>query len=246
MKIKKISMSPPAILSVFLLIIGVLFVFMDFMELQGYIFMPGVWILLNVCSIVPIILITGNRVESRDITKASAVFSVLLPLIAIFFCYVSKEFFIIFICALICGRKLFFIYVQDEFLRKILGRVYSAVVGIIKVIAIPFLVIFFMGNSCESKGDGNSNSWVAFTVKKSVMSPNAVYSAEVIDADAGATGGSTRVEIIPQTLFAGVFKKPRKIIYYGKWGEAFSMTLRWETDEILYINETKYIIKDVM
>ena len=250
MMIKKISLSPPLALSVFLLAMGC---FSLFMELNDYIFVSFIGPLLNICFIFFIVLITINGLENRDTAKGSTVFSIFLPLIAIFF-LVLKIFFILktnfidvdmvviccfFICVSKCSMKLFSFYVQGKFLRSVLGTVYSAILGVICVLVVAgvALELFFGG------GD-----FVAVTTVKSKMSPNSVYLAEVIEGDAGATGGSTRVKIIPQNhinLFIGALKKESKNIYYGRWGEAGGMTLRWETDEILYVNKTKYDMKDV-
>jgi hypothetical protein len=84
------------------------------------------------------------------------------------------------------------------------------------------------------------------TVIRAEMSPNSIYLAEVIDNDQGALGGATLVNVTKQNrnvyLLIGDLKKDAKEVYYGRWGESFEMTLRWETDNILYINENRYII----
>ena len=84
-------------------------------------------------------------------------------------------------------------------------------------------------------------------VVTSALSPNAKYLAEVISMDSGALGGDTVVNVTRQNydinLFIGELKKDSKRIYHGKWGEFYDMTLRWETDEILFINEKRYLIE---
>ena len=85
------------------------------------------------------------------------------------------------------------------------------------------------------------------TIIKTEMSPNSIYLAEIVDSDHGATGGSTIVRINPQNrnrnIFFGVIKKNSIYIYSGKWGEFNDLNIRWETDEILFINEKKYVIE---
>jgi hypothetical protein len=79
------------------------------------------------------------------------------------------------------------------------------------------------------------------------LSPNLIFLAEIIDSDAGALGGSTHVYVTrlnsDVNLFIGMLKKDRQRIYRGEWGEFEKMTLRWEGDKILYINEKQYFVK---
>ena len=79
------------------------------------------------------------------------------------------------------------------------------------------------------------------------MSPNSVYIAEIIDSNQGALGGATLVSVTRQnrniSILIGELKKDSKVVYSGRWGEFETMTLRWETDEILYINENRYEIR---
>jgi hypothetical protein len=44
-------------------------------------------------------------------------------------------------------------------------------------------------------------------------------------------------------IFIGTLKKDTQRIYEGRWGEFERMTLRWEGDKILYINEKQYFVK---
>ena len=101
------------------------------------------------------------------------------------------------------------------------------------------LFVIVLGGDCSDSDSPEDSGCTSSAVIKSEMSPNSVYLAEVIDADAGATGGSTLVKITRQKYF-----RKSRIIYRGRWGEGERITLRWETDEILYINENKYVIKD--
>jgi hypothetical protein len=81
------------------------------------------------------------------------------------------------------------------------------------------------------------------------MSPNSLYLAEVIDVNGGvdASDGSRAAQVTRQGrniyFFIGALIKSPQTIYNGynvKW------TLRWETDEILYFGDNKYVIKDVL
>lgn len=60
------------------------------------------------------------------------------------------------------------------------------------------------------------------TVVKTIDSPSGKYYIEVIDADAGATGGSTLVEVNEKfeiNLIIFKIAKKSKIIYNGRWRE---------------------------
>ena len=111
--------------------------------------------------------------------------------------------------------------------------------GIIYTIILAFVfLLFFMAFIMSDFGKD--------TVIRAEMSPNSIYLAEVIDDDQGALGGATLVNVTRQNrdlyLIIGSIKKDAERIYSGRWGESFGMTLRWETDNILYINENRYVI----
>ncbi|MDR2903362.1 MAG: hypothetical protein LBU77_02475 [Clostridiales bacterium] len=147
----------------------------------------------------------------------------------------SVEFFVIYSAiTLICSLVLFFSYDNGGIVKLVLGALYLIMISFILLL---FLIILFF----RRLGLGLD------TVVKSDLSPNAIYMAEIIDNNQGATGGNTYVEVtrkgqnIP-LLFGELQKKPITV-YRGQWGEGFSMNLRWESDHILYINDKKYDIQ---
>ena len=83
------------------------------------------------------------------------------------------------------------------------------------------------------------------TVVKTIDSPSGKYYIEVIDADAGATGGSTLVEVNEKfeiNLIIFKIAKKSKIIYNGRWREYENMKIYWKNDNSIIINEKEYII----
>lgn len=84
------------------------------------------------------------------------------------------------------------------------------------------------------------------TVVKYLNSPENTYTAEIIDNDQGALGGGTLVEIKYNnqkfSVLLGVFKKFPKIIYDGDWCEFDNMTIKWENENTLLINNVRYNI----
>lgn len=87
--------------------------------------------------------------------------------------------------------------------------------------------------------------FTARTVVNTIDSPSGKYYLEVIDADAGATGGSTLVEVnekFENNLIIFKITKKAKIIYRGRWREYENMEIYWKNDNSIIINEKEYII----
>ena len=82
------------------------------------------------------------------------------------------------------------------------------------------------------------------TTVQEVSSPEGTYTAQLIDADYGATGGDTLVRVWDnsRTVYLPFSKlTPRhREIYRGDWGEFQDMTLSWQDDSTLMINERAY------
>ena len=81
------------------------------------------------------------------------------------------------------------------------------------------------------------------TVVQEVKSPDGTLTAQLIDGDYGATGGDTLVKVYAKqyiTVGIGGFRPPTRTIYQGRWGEYQDMTLSWQDDSTLLINEMPY------
>ena len=225
-------------------------------KLLGYTFIPFNGIVINFFTAGIIIWLTiigmKNRNEKTNISVVSTVF---LPLIAISYlilksisCDISGKnhglllvyltgentmIYVIHACiTLACSMILFFSCGR--------GKAARIGVGIIYCILLFFMcVIFFFAIVLSDFGKN--------TLVKSELSPNSKYLAEVIAMDSGALGGDTVVNVTRQNrdinLFFGELKKDPKRIYHGRWGEFYDMTLRWETDEVLYIDGTRYLVE---
>jgi hypothetical protein len=229
-------------LAIYLFLLGIFYLSIAIM---GYIFVPYNIYMINIASILIIIWLTVGIIKNiNGRTKLNTLFSLILPLIAIFF-LVGKGFafdlseinmtiFIIHgLITYLCSIIIFSQYNKHRKIIKIgLGTIF--ILPLIPISFISFFIILF-------------DSFVANKVVKSEISPNAIYLAEIIDSDQGALGGSTIVRIFQQnkdiSILIAKLKLPPKYIYSGKWGEFNGMTLRWETDERLYINGKKYDIK---
>ena len=247
----KISSIP---LATFLLVVSAFYLVI---KLLGYtlVFVSVYGVIANILSAGIIIWLTIYGVKHRKKkTKATIVFSALMPLIALLFIVVkslssdiSGEYhnlyaslitgknttiYIVNACvALICSMVIFFSCGSGLVARIGLGILYTIMLAFVFLL---FFVAFILSDFGEN------------TVVSAEMSPNSMYLAEVIDSDSGAAGGASFVNVTRQNrdvhLLIGSLKKDAKEIYHGRYGESFKMTLRWETDHILYINEDRYII----
>ena len=85
------------------------------------------------------------------------------------------------------------------------------------------------------------------TVVQTLPSPNGTYYAEVIDSDQGALGGDTLVEVYDTRkqldLFLITVQKNPQLVYFGDWGDFKTMTLQWESEQVLLINGKPNIIE---
>lgn len=81
------------------------------------------------------------------------------------------------------------------------------------------------------------------TVVQELTSPEGRYTAQLIDVDAGATGGDTLVKVRDNektvNILIGSFVK-ESTVYSGDWGEFFDMELRWQDEDTLLINGWAY------
>lgn len=81
------------------------------------------------------------------------------------------------------------------------------------------------------------------TVVQQLDSPGGAYTAQLLDVDAGATGGDTLVKIRDNektvNIGIGSFRK-EYTLYQGEWGEFQDMELLWEDGDTLLINGRAY------
>ena len=240
-------------LAVFLLSLSGFYAFIKIFRYSVAFILP-IGLVLNIITAGAIVWLTISGVRNRrEKTKASIILSAVLPLIALIYLVLKSVSFevsieshglypiysltekstIIHACiTMICSMVLFFSCGRGKAIRIGLGIIYSAGV----------LILFFMLFIAFLFSDFGENKVVA-----SVVSPNDKYVAEIVSIDQGALGGDTVVNITRQhrdiNFLIGKLKKDPKRIYHGRWGEFYDMVLRWETDNILNINDIKHDIK---
>ena len=83
-------------------------------------------------------------------------------------------------------------------------------------------------------------AWGYRMAVRTITSPERNYRAEVIDVNEGALGGATIVEVYDlRKQFDGIiflFQKEPQVVYHGDWGDFKTMTLQWESEQVLLIN----------
>lgn len=83
------------------------------------------------------------------------------------------------------------------------------------------------------------------TVIESLPSPDQSRTAQLIDDDQGALGGSTLVRIVHKDIlplgFAG-FRPMTRTIFCSSWGEFETTSLSWLDDSTLLVNDTPHTI----
>ncbi len=90
-------------------------------------------------------------------------------------------------------------------------------------------------------------SFGASTDLQTIPSPDGTHCAVIVDADYGATGGNTLVEVRdahPVNLVFFGLRRPTIKVYSGPWGEWDSLAVAWESDTVLQIKGHPYLLDD--
>jgi hypothetical protein len=235
LNINKVFMSSPMVMGVCFLMVGCLYLSLSLFD---YSFIPNSSLVYDSFTTAIVICFTVTGIKYRTVnTRTNNVFSALLPLTALFFLFFSLT---------AIDRKSDYTYILHSFITIVCSLILAfsftrrkaIKIGLGVIYLVLFLFIIFYLFIMLIMADFGKN-----TVVKTEMSPNNVYLAEIIDNDQGALGGNTIVTISRQNylmnLFIGRFTKR---IYTGRWGEFETMTIRWETDKILYINGSRYMM----
>ena len=237
LKMKRLLAVSPAILcgfSVFFPLgrtIGILFGY-DFILRNDSVFLA----VLAVLSGTAAMLLFWNR---SPVSRTQAVFSALLPL-----------------CSAVNG--LFFLLDSSSRRTTVLGVLvcYACSVAILaKAVLRPAWKIASTLLSAVLTGILLFSSFLSLvfgdlgvkTVVSSAPSPQKTFTAEVIDSNQGALGGSTLV-LIRSNNAAGAdlllckFSKAPVCVYTGHWGEFQTMKLAWKDERTLIINGMEYAV----
>lgn len=84
------------------------------------------------------------------------------------------------------------------------------------------------------------------TVIQEAVSPDGSYTAQLIDDNQGALGGSTLVKVTQADILPlgfAAFRPETKTVYNSSWGEFMTTTLSWADETTLLINDTPYPVQ---
>lgn len=127
----------------------------------------------------------------------------------------------------LCSRS-----AAPKWLRRVSG-VISCVPGAAMSALLLFILLFSFGESTDLQ---------------TIPSPDGARCAVIVDADYGATGGNTLVEVRdahPVNLFFFGFRRPTIKLYSGPWEEWDILAVAWENDNVLQIKGNSYSLNDV-
>ena len=237
MEVKSIIKSPAA-LALFLLACGVLCLVIRFL---GYRFVPQNEFAFSCGIAVIICLLAGIGFKNNNAKfKAATVFSALLPLFAMFVIIVyeraviirqSDLYVLLVIITLTLSIVLFFLSTQIKAIKIGLGIAYI----VLAFIVFAFSLFLFLTAKIGEEA-----------IIKTEVSPNSMYAARIIDNGLVYYNEATQVTVARNRnvdLILGELRKDSEIIYVGESGAYRTLTIRWETDEILYINDEQYLIQ---
>ena len=126
---------------------------------------------------------------------------------------------------------------------------YGKIVKIIMSLILPISLLLYSSYLLDIDSVyGYIFTLVGFTETKTLqtlISPDTLNVAYVIEHDAGATGGSTMVDVYENfelDLLLFEIKKIGKRLYDGDWGEGRNMEVYWKDNDTLVINSIEYNI----
>lgn len=243
---QKILPSSPIILALFLLILSIFgFSSMYF----DYKFIPSSELAMDITLAVIVLVLTGYGLKYREtITNNAIRASLLLPMIAALFCLIKDvvthptglDFYlhaVFSVLTILCG-VLLYIYCG----KNGLGRIGMGMVSFLMTIIFSFLLIMALIVLWIF------NAQITETTLQTALSPNSTYAAEVLHFDQGTPEDNVLVKVTPQdgvNLFLGKLRRDTVVIYMAVWNESDVTTLRWETDNLLYVNDKAYAMQDV-
>jgi len=209
----------------------------------GYRFFPanGVVQSIVILTLVVFLTVTGIR-NNNQYSKLNILAFLVTPLISIVFVFVriiivdggettgQMISFLIAVLVMLCGLIAFFCCVRSKMMKIIFGCLYIVgyVVALFFLLLLFFIVVVLGGSIVEVKSE---------------VSPNSVYMAVAINNGNVEPGAASSVLIYKpsqdRNLGIGALRRnPISILR-----TFIDVTLRWESDEILYINEIKHEIR---
>jgi len=246
LKIRSININgmfitPYSILGIFLLFLCLA---KSTIMILGYSFVPNNWFVHNNIILAIFIFLTYKAIRNKNAkTKFSENISFFLPALTVYYIvinYIPGNIFgikyylnIIFsISMFICSILIFACCINIKRAKTIVGVIYT-IISILIFLTMWLLISLLIVTNTE--------------VVDYKISPNSKYLVEIIEIGQGALGGSTDVRVFMQkNILIGTLRTTPVVIFSGRFRQMSGAVLRWEDDGILYINNTQYIIKDII
>lgn len=171
-------------------------------------------------------------VKKRPVPRLLAIAALILTPVNFILCFLQGT--LPTLAAFLCGCSamlLAVIGIRNK-TKKIVAGIYAV------LIALPMVYLCFLGAIFGYIGET--------VVVQTIQSPDAAYTAELIDSDQGGLGGNTLVYVFKNKaeIDLGICKLvPRRTeIYRGQWHEFKTMKLAWKDENTLLINGKAYEI----
>ena len=219
----------------FMLALTAIFFALNYFGYSFVVSYPIVWFAFNV--LVEGAFLAINLTKGRATTIFTSLLAQLMPLCALIYLFIvwvlidGVPVILIVLHGLFCFLSAFIIslFAKGPHVLRVICMIVNSIL-LFFLLGVSFLMMIF-GQMAQN------------TIIKQVVSPNASYTALVIDADQGALGGSTLVNVEYNfseiQLGLGRFVKIRGL-YQGRWMEFNHLNPEWEDDNTLLINGQAY------
>lgn len=239
LSVQKLPGKIPIIYLLFMFVVaGIAFAFLYY-EYSFVVSCPIVWFLFHL--LIQVVFVVIFLAKRDTITKAAFGVTQLLPLCSLPYIFAVGELIdgvpgiLLMLHVLFCFLSCFIMSVASKG-PLIFQTIIAAVNGIILCF---FLILSLLQMTFGQIGQR--------TVVKEVVSPNASYTAVLIEYDQGALGGNIIVDIeynqYEIDIGLGRFVKKRRL-YTGGWGNASNMKLQGEDDSVLLIGDRSYDMEE--
>lgn len=172
----------------------------------------------------------GRRKSNGAFGIMCGVSLLLYPLNFIFWMFKSGESAVVFICAVVCFASLVAVTMMCK--KFFVFRLVSVILaGVMLMHYVPIMILGSIGSE---------------EIVEKIESPSKKYYAELVNADQGALGGDTIVNVYETVGFENFMftvKAFPKEVYRGDWYEWENLDMYWKNDTCLCINSQEIEVR---